>query len=92
MTARLIAQMIWYFVEGCALRRQEALLQERSEFAEFHVRFTANDTTFLKSRRTARWWMELPGGKFVPCSHNDYLTACNDEIPERWLREQERLS
>jgi arginase family enzyme len=92
MTARLIAQMIWYFAEGCAMRRQEALLSDRSEFAEFHVRFTANDTTFLKSRRTSRWWMELPGGKFVPCTHSDYLTACNDEFPDWWLREQERLT
>jgi len=27
----------------------------------------------------------------VPCTYNDYLVASNDEIPERWLREQERL-
>lgn len=92
MSARLISQMIWYFIEGLALRRQEAPLSDREQFAEFHVRFTANDTTFLKSRRSGRWWMELPGGTFVPCGYNDYLTACNDEIPDRWLREQERLS
>lgn len=92
MTARLIAQMIWYFVEGLAMRRQEAALEDREEFAEFHVRFTANDTTFLKSRRSGRWWMQLPNELFVPCSYGDYLIACNDEIPERWLREQERLS
>ncbi len=92
MTARLIAQMIWYFAEGCSIRRTEASLEERNEFQEFHVRFTANDTTFLKSRRTSRWWMELPDGTFVPCSNSDYLMACNDEIPDRWLREQERLS
>lgn len=91
MSARLIAQMIWYFVEGLALRRQEAKVDEREQFAEFHVRFTANDTTFLKSRRSGRWWMELPDGSFTPCAHSDYLTACNDEIPERWLRSQERL-
>lgn len=92
MSARLISQMIWYFVEGLSLRRMEAPLSDREQFAEFHVRFTANDTTFLKSRRSGRWWMELPGGAFVPCSYQDYLTACNDEIPERWLREQERLT
>jgi len=36
--------------------------------------------------------MQLPEGTFVPCSYADYLQACNDEIPERWLREQERLT
>ena len=92
MTARLIAQMIWYFAEGCNIRRTEANLDDREEFQEFHVRFTANDTTFLKSRRTGRWWMELPDGPFVPCTYGDYQMACNDEIPDRWMREQERLS
>ena len=92
MTARLIAQMIWYFIDGVAVRKTEARLEERSEFAEFHVSFTSNDTVFLKSKRTSRWWMELPGGTFVPCSYADYLQACTDEIPERWLREQERLT
>jgi arginase family enzyme len=92
MSARLIAQMIWYFVEGLVLRSQEASLDNREEFAEFNVRFTSNDTTFLKSRRSGRWWMQLPDAHFVPCSYSDYLCACNDEIPERWLREQERLS
>lgn len=92
MTARLIAQMIWYFTDGIAVRRGEAALSERDQFAEFHVSFTSNDTTFLKSKRTSRWWIQLPNGSFVPCSYSDYLQACNDEIPERWLREQERLT
>jgi arginase family enzyme len=92
MSARLIAQMIWYFVEGLVLRNQEVSLDNREGFAKFNVRFTANDTTFLKSRRSGRWWMQLPSQQFVPCSYSDYLTACNDEIPERWLREQERLA
>jgi len=92
MSARLIAQMIWYFVEGIVLRRKEAPLENREEFAEFNIRFTANDTTFLKSRRSGRWWMQLPDARFVPCAYSDYLAACNDEIPDRWLREQERLS
>lgn len=91
MTAKLIAQMLWYFIDGAAVRRGEASLEDRQEFAEFHVSFTSNDTTFLKSKRTNRWWMGLPNGSFVPCAYSDYLQACNDEIPERWLREQERL-
>jgi len=91
MSAKLIAQMIWYFADGIAVRRNEASLNDRQEFAEFHVTFTSNDTIFLKSKRTSRWWMQLPNGMFVPCSYSDYLQACNDEIPERWLREQERL-
>ena len=91
MTARLISQMIWYFVDGLLVRKTEAHLSDRNEFDIFNVVFTDNDTVFLKSKRTSRWWMKLPDGTFVPCSYNDYLIASNDQIPERWLREQERL-
>jgi len=91
MTARLLSQMIWYFVDGYLVRKTEAKLTERDEFIVFNVAFTDNDTVFLKSKRTNRWWMRLPDQSFVPCSYNDYLIASNDEIPERWLREQERL-
>ena len=35
--------------------------------------------------------MRLPDHSYVPCSYNDYLVASKDEIPERWLRAQERL-
>jgi arginase family enzyme len=91
MTAQLIAQMLWYFIDGYGVRRIEAPLEKRDEFSEFHVSFTSNDVLFLKSKRTARWWMQIPDGRFVPCSYADYRLACNDEMPERWLREQERL-
>lgn len=90
MTATLIAQMMWYFVDGFYVRKTEAHITQREEFIEFHVQFTSNDTLFIKSKRTNRWWMQLPGGSFEPCSYSDYLLACNNEIPERWLRTQER--
>lgn len=91
MTARLISQMIWYFVDGYLIRKTEAKLNNKEEFIIFNVAFTDNDTTFLKSKRTNRWWMGLPNKMFVPCSYNDYVLASSDSIPERWLREQERL-
>lgn len=91
MTARLVSQMIWYFVDGYLVRKTEARLTDRDEFMVFNVAFTDNDTVFLKSKRTNRWWMRLPDQNFVPCSYNDYLVASADQIPERWLREQERL-
>jgi formiminoglutamase len=91
MTAKLIAQMIWYFIDGHLIKKSEAQLTDHEEFVEFYVTFTSNDTIFLKSKRTNRWWMKLPNSMFVPCSYKDYLIASNNEIPERWLREQERL-
>jgi len=91
MTAKLIAQMLWYFIDGYLIRKNESKLSDKEEFNEFHVTFTGNDISFLKSKRTNRWWMQLPQGDYVPCSYHDYIMASSNEIPERWLREQERL-
>ena len=91
MTAKLISQMVWYFIDGYLVRKAEAEITDHEEFVVFHVSFTDNDTVFLKSKRTNRWWMRLPNQSYVPCSYNDYVAASNDDIPERWLREQERL-
>jgi formiminoglutamase len=89
--AKLIAQMLWYFVDGYQIRKNESALNDRDEFIEYHVSMSGNDTLFLKSKRTNRWWMQLPEGTFIPCSYNDYVTAGNNDIPERWFREQERI-
>ncbi|SKA15583.1 Arginase family enzyme [Chitinophaga eiseniae] len=91
LTARQIAQMMWYFMDGRSVKNKEALLDDRDAFWEFHIAFSDIETVFLKSKRTGRWWMQLPDQEFVPCAYNDYLLASNNEIPERWLRHQERL-
>ena len=90
LTAKQISQMIWYFIDGKSRSKQEASIEDRSMFNEYHTVFAEVDTVFLQSRRTSRWWMQLPNKKMVSCSHFDYLTASRNQIPERWLREQER--
>lgn len=91
LTAKQIAQMLWYFMDGRSVKNKEAQLADRESFLEFHIAFTDIDTVFLKSKKTGRWWMQLPDKSFVPCAYSDYLLASNNEIPERWLRSQERL-
>lgn len=90
MTARQISQMIWYFIDGRHRMKQESALEERHNFNEFHTVFAEVDTVFLQSKRTNRWWMQMPDGQFIACSQNDYMTAGNNDFPERWLRVQER--
>ena len=91
MTAKLVAQMMWYFVDGLLVRKSEAKLSDAQEFTIFNIAFTDNDTVFMKSKRTNRWWMKLPDHSYIPCSYNDFVLASSNEMPERWLREQERL-
>ncbi|MEO6723063.1 MAG: formimidoylglutamase [Ferruginibacter sp.] len=90
LTAIQIAQMLWYFIDGKSRSKQEAALEDRNHFNEFNTMIADVGTLFLQSRKTSRWWMELPDKKMIPCSYNDYLHASRNEIPERWLREQER--
>lgn len=90
LTASQIAQMIWYFIDGKYKSRQEASLQQREHFNEYHTLFGEVDTLFLQSKKTRRWWMQMPDKSFVACSPNDYLQAKQNDIPERWLRLQER--
>ena len=90
ITARQIAQMLWYFIDGKHKMAQESALEKRQHFNEFHVVFAEVDTLFLQSKITGRWWMQMPDASFLACSHKDYLTAAKNELPERWLRVQER--
>jgi len=91
LTARQIAQMIWYVLDGKSRGKREAQLDERDSFNEYHMAFAEVETTFLQSKKTGRWWMQLPDKKYIACSYKDYLLASSNEIPERWLRAQERL-
>jgi hypothetical protein len=92
--AKLIAQMLWYFVDGYLVRKSEPGLKHKDHFLEYHLNLsgTGDNMLFLKSKKTNRWWMQLPDGSFSPCSYKDYLSAGNNEIPEKWLRVQERIS
>jgi arginase family enzyme len=90
LTAKQISQMLWYFMDGFSRNKREAKLEERESFNEFHTVFSDVDTIFLQSKKTGRWWMQLPDKQFIACSYKDYLVASNNELPERWLRAQER--
>ncbi|MBI3883499.1 MAG: formimidoylglutamase [Sphingobacteriales bacterium] len=90
LTAKQIAQMLWYFIDGKSRSKMEALLEDRNSFNEYHSVFAEVETVFLQSKKSNRWWMQLPDHSFIACSHNDYLRASNNDIPERWLRAQER--
>lgn len=90
LTARQISHMLWYLIDGKSRGRREAALTDRDFFIEYRTAFAEVETTFLQSKRTQRWWMQLPDSKYIACSYQDYLLASSNEIPERWLRAQER--
>src|SRR5450432_4758690 len=90
LTAKQIAQMIWYAIDGRNKGQREANLNDKEYFIEYHTAFAEVETIFLQSKKTNRWWMQLPDQKYIACSYQDYLLASSNEVPERWLRAQER--
>ena len=90
MTAKQISHMLWYAIDGHYRKRNEANLSDKDSFNEFQMIFSEVETVFLQSKKTGRWWMQMPDKSFVPCSYKDYLLAGSDEIPNRWFRAQQR--
>jgi formiminoglutamase len=99
-TSSLAAQIIWFFLEGFSQKQYEepSLNNNNSgRYIKYHVRITdlVDDLIFVKSNLTDRWWIELPGETdqniYVACSHEDYLKANRNEVPDRWVNTVNRL-
>lgn len=91
LTAMQVAHMIWYFIDGMQKQLHESPLEERNGYNEYNTLCAEVDTLFLQSRNTGRWWMQLPDKSFIACTYTDYLIASHNDLPERWLRAQERM-
>lgn len=82
LTAAAYAQLIWYFIHGFS-RRQGDFPASTSGLLEYVVAVDGGSLTFWRSRRSNRWWVQVPDGqhkgeerhRLVPCSYQDYLTA-----------------
>jgi formiminoglutamase len=98
-TAGLAAQIIWFFLEGYSQKQFETpvLGSSSGRFIKYHVHITdlEENLIFIKSNLTERWWFELSpendASVYVACSHEDYLQANRNEVPERWIRAVERM-
>ena len=102
-TAELLAQMLWYFIDGYSTRKEDMPLDEDRQYLKYRVNLTEHDQEiiFYKSLKTDRWWMNVPspaknGNVFkrhqmVPCSYKDYREACEDQMPDLWLKTYERM-
>lgn len=92
----LIAQLIWYFIEGVNFRVDEQVGERQKTFLHYAVPVDDEVLSFYKSTKTGRWWIEIPflqnintklkRHTLLPCTHQDYVNACNQEIPERWFK------
>jgi arginase family enzyme len=102
-TAHLIAQMMWYFLEGIGNRKADIPANNPEGYITYRVPMTNIDQeiTFLKSIKSNRWWMKLPvelaknrfmSHHLIPCSYKDYQQACKSEVPDKWWNAIQKLS
>ena len=95
-TSALVAQMIWYFIEGFNCRVKDDNFANPDEFYKYTVLVQDHELIFLKSLKTGRWWVETPflsaaytkHNKYalLACTQSDYETATRGQIPERWFK------
>lgn len=96
----LVAQIIWYFLEGIANRSYEYPYGEKENYYKYIVPINDEELVFYKSNNTDRWWIEIPffadinnklkRNTLLPCTYEEYLAACEQELPERWWKIQKR--
>lgn len=99
-TSSLAAQILWFFLEGFSQKQYESPALSDSNtgrFIKYHVRVSdlEDDLIFIKSNFTERWWLEIKdesgNSSYVACSHEDYLKANHNEVPDRWVKAVNRL-
>lgn len=98
--AVLISQIIWYFIEGFNFRSNEYPFSLKDSYLKYTVLVEDDELVFYKSDKTDRWWIEMPfiingnnklkRNTLLPCMYEDYLKACENEIPERWWKAQRK--
>ncbi|MCL2289545.1 MAG: formimidoylglutamase [Bacteroidetes bacterium] len=102
-TSQLIAHTLWYFIEGFVHRQNDMLFKEQDQYLRHVVTVTnaLSELVFYQSKKTGRWWIEIPffhiktqqdKKYFLPCSKNDFETARKDVVPERWWRTYHKLN
>ena len=95
-TAMLVAQILWYFIEGVNCRVNDDDFNDQSNFQKFIVLVEDEELVFYKSKKTGRWWIEIPFLEYsntksrqhplLSCMYDDYESATKGVIPERWYK------
>ena len=105
-TAHMLAQALWFFIEGFCYRLGDFPSRDPQAFKHFSVQMgdSGMEIVFHKSLKSDRWWMEVPcedierrerylTHTLVPCSYADYLHAMEEnEIPPLWWHYYNRLN
>src|SRR5690606_15815741 len=100
----LIAEMIWYFIDGVSQRVGDFPIGSKKGYKKFHVQTEdfSDELVFYKSNKSGRWWLEVKYTSsdnniyerhcMVPCDKQDYEKALANSIPDLWWKTLQKLS
>lgn len=100
----LIAEMIWYFIDGVSQRVGDFPIGSKKPYTKFHVQTEdfSDELVFYKSNKSGRWWLEVKYTSsdnniyerhcMVPCDKQDYEKALANSIPDLWWKTLQKLS
>lgn len=85
----LVAQVIWYILLGLDSKSNMDDPENSNQIIHYTIESNAFDVPlhFVKSTVSGKWWVRhaYHEKKFIPCSYEDYLMSCQNEIPDRIL-------
>ena len=99
-TAKVTAQLIWYFLDGFYNRKKDFPVSEE-DLVEYIVdaKDLNDQMVFYRSNKSGRWWMRVPikvkdnyyRHGLIPCSQTDYQLASKDKFPDRLIKALQRF-
>ena len=102
-TANLIAEMIWYFIDGFVNRQDDLPTLESTDFKRYNVQIGEGEENviFLCHKIPVKWWIDMSfmladdpryeRHHFIPCSKEDYEQAMSNELPDKWWQFYQKL-
>ena len=102
-TANLMAEMIWYFIDGFSNRQDDIPTLDSTDFKRYNVQIGEGEenVVFLCHKITGKWWIDMSfmhaddpryeRHHFIPCSKEDYDQAMCNELPDKWWQFYQKL-
>ena len=102
--SELLAQVIWYFMDGYASRVGDFPIGSKKNYTKFYVHLDDfdDDLVFYKSDKSNRWWLEVRYNpdvesrydrhQMVPCDKKDYDNALANQIPDLWWKTLKKIN
>lgn len=84
---QLLAESIWYFLEGInhQCKDHPKLSKDFSEFLIFSQELDI-DLTFIRHNQSHKWWLKYPNGaefSYLAATYDEYQSCASDEISDR---------